>query len=135
MTNANITAAIARIERDLAAIKREASRGDRDSRVARHPAEPMGTDVLVKVSFTGDRDGNTFAVCLPTSESKRIKDGRGGRVSKRMWKYTYETATGSSPTLRSWGGLLKTLDGHGRTVTKIEVTSNGHTRNVYTHSA
>ncbi len=85
-----------------------------------HPSEPTGAS-MAKVHFTGDRDGNTFAVCLPTEETKRVRRADGSRERATMWKYTYENATGTAPTHRSWVGMLKTLDGHGRTATKVEV--------------
>lgn len=84
-----------------------------------HPAEPEGAS-LVKVYFDGDRDGNTFAVCYPTEEFRRVKRKDGSREQARMWKYTYEDATGTT-NLRSWIGMLLTLDGHGRSVSTIEV--------------
>jgi hypothetical protein len=91
-------------------------------RHAKHPAEPIGAS-LVKVFFTGDKSGNTFAVCHPTTETKRIRQTIGGReqrVTRKMWKYSYEQATGTS-NKRSWVGMLKTLDGHGREATRIEI--------------
>lgn len=89
-------------------------------RHAKHPAEPSGA-TLVKVFFDGDRDGNHFAICHPTEEYKRIKvEGYSSRQSRRMWKYTYENQTGTS-NKRSWVGMLKTLDGHNRTATRVEV--------------
>lgn len=135
--NAQIKRHLNSIRIYMEAIEKLVGGGDREERITRHPVEPGGrpSEVLVKVHFTGDRDGNTFAVCLPTGVTKRIKGNGGYRVTKQMWKYTYETATSTSPTHRSWGGLLKTLDGHGRTVTKIEVTTNGSTRQVYSHTA
>lgn len=93
---------------------------DKASRHAAHPAEPSGAS-LVKVHFTGDRDGNTFAVCRPTSDRKRVRRADGSRERATMWKYTYEDATGTAPGARSWVGMLKTLDGHGRVATRVEV--------------
>lgn len=119
MTNylQEIEAAAARFTADVAKIVRKASKGARHEA---HPAEPEGAS-LVKVYFDGDRDGNTFAVCVPTTETLRVKRSDGSRERAAMWKYTYEDATGTAPGKRSWIGMLKTLDGHGRTVSRVEV--------------
>lgn len=92
---------------------------DKDARHAKHPPEPRGAS-LVKVFFTGDRDGNHFAVCHPTSDYKRVRRSDGRRERALMWKYTYELQTGTAQK-RSWIGMLKTLDGHSRVATRVEV--------------
>jgi hypothetical protein len=77
---------------------------------------------MAKVYFTGDKDGNTFAVCHLTEKS--IRPARNGRYGarERVWKYTYENQTGTAKE-RTWKGMLATLDGHGRKATKIEIFS------------
>lgn len=101
---------------DVAKVVRKASKS---ARHAAHPAEPSGAS-LVKVFFEGDRDGNTFAVCHPTGEHLRVKRDNGRRERAQMWKYSYENATGTA-NKRSWIGMLKTLDGHGRSATRVEI--------------
>jgi hypothetical protein len=101
---------------DVAKVLRKATKADRH---AKHPAEPEGAS-LVKVYFDGDRDGNSFAICHPTGEYLRVKRDGGRRERAQMWKYSYETSTGTA-NKRSWIGMLKTLDGHGRTATRVEV--------------
>jgi len=109
---------------DVAKVVRRASK---DVRHASHPSEPFAE--MVKVYFTGDRDGNTFAVCHRTDEHKRVRRADGRMETARLWKYSYENATGTT-NKRSWIGMLKTLDGHGRQVTHIKVYASGGVRTI-----
>lgn len=109
--NSDLNALFEKFKTEAAAVVRKHTRS--------HPAEPTFA-ASVKVFFTGDRDGNTYAVCHPTNTFKKVKRSDGRRERAQMWRYTYENATGTSGT-RSWVGMLKTLDGHGRTASRVEV--------------
>lgn len=96
-----------------------ARQADKERRHAKHPREPFDS-TMVKVYFDGDKDGNTFAVCHLTDGTLRPRRNGHLQGRERLWKYSYENATGTA-NKRTWIGMLKTLDGHGRKATKIEI--------------